>query len=91
MIGPVIFCENVKGVYRIKGAVIDIFQSLLIVTCRKLLQSVVCTGMELDRAGLATYNRFHRAPVSSGTIFMTYCFYEVIVFIKQYHLYKGAY
>ncbi|EKN5137357.1 hypothetical protein DVQ18_11285 [Yersinia enterocolitica] len=71
MIRPVLFSSVVKGMYHFTGLVIEVFQFLLMVLDMKLQQSVVCTGMALDRGGLATYNRFTRAAL-----------YKTIVFIK---------
>ncbi|OWF68247.1 hypothetical protein B4901_14500 [Yersinia frederiksenii] len=61
MIRPVLSFSVVKGMYNFTGLVIRVFQFLLIVPDTKLLQSVVWTGMALDRGGLATYNRFTRS------------------------------
>ncbi|ATX62992.1 hypothetical protein D5F51_00520 [Yersinia hibernica] len=71
MIRPVLSSSVVKRVYNFTLWVIEVFQFLLMVPDMKLLQSVVCTGMALDRGGLATYNR----PTGS-------LLYSTIVFIK---------
>ncbi|QHB30838.1 hypothetical protein F0T03_00515 [Yersinia canariae] len=71
MIRPVLSSLVVKGVYNFTRWVIVVFQFLLMVPDTKLLQSVVCTGMALDRWGLATYNRPTRSSL-----------YKTIVFIK---------
>ncbi|UXD27087.1 hypothetical protein FORC065_4387 [Yersinia enterocolitica] len=49
MIRPVLFSSVVKGMYHFTGLVIEVFQFLLMVLDMKLQQSVVCTGMALDR------------------------------------------
>ncbi|OWF76010.1 hypothetical protein B4903_18310 [Yersinia frederiksenii] len=51
MIRPVLSFSVVKGMYNFTGLVIRVFQFLLIVPDTKLLQSVVWTGMALDRGG----------------------------------------
>ncbi|EKN5921099.1 hypothetical protein DVQ06_17505 [Yersinia enterocolitica] len=79
MIRPVLFSSVVKGMYHFTGLVIEVFQFLLMVLAMKLQQSVVCTGMALDRGGLATYNRFTREAL-----------YKTIVFIKWRHLGDGT-
>ncbi|HFR4115576.1 TPA: hypothetical protein ACHVKA_003605 [Yersinia enterocolitica] len=66
MIRPVFFSPVVKGMYHFTGLVIEVFQFLLMVLDMKLQQSVVCTGMALDRGGLATYNRFTGAALYRG-------------------------
>ena len=63
MTRPAVSQPVVKGMYNITEWVIAVFRFLLIVTDTKLLQSVVCTGMALDRGGLATYNRFIKSIV----------------------------
>ncbi|OVZ96628.1 hypothetical protein EQP49_20450 [Yersinia sp. 2105 StPb PI] len=71
MIRPVLLFSVVKGMYNFTGLVIRVFQFLLMVPETKLLQSVVCTGMALDRGGLATYNRFTGSSfLSSGVALM---------------------
>ncbi|MFM1284538.1 hypothetical protein [Yersinia enterocolitica] len=79
MIRPVFFSSVVKGMYHFTGLVIEVFQFLLMVLDMKLQQSVVCTGMALDRGGLATYNRFTGAAL-----------YMTIVFIKWRRLGDGT-
>ncbi|OWF78717.1 hypothetical protein B4900_12810 [Yersinia rohdei] len=67
MIRPVLSFPVVKGMYNSTVSNIRAFRFFLIVPGTKLLQSVVCTGMALDRGGLATYNRFTRSAfLSSG-------------------------
>ncbi|MGT3206388.1 hypothetical protein ACVST5_15075 [Yersinia enterocolitica] len=84
MIRPVFFSSVVKGMYHFTGLVIEVFQFLLMVLDMKLQQSVVCTGMALDRGGLATYNRFTGAALYKGGALQDHRF------IKLRHLGDGA-
>ncbi|AKF40145.1 hypothetical protein DVQ40_20340 [Yersinia enterocolitica] len=77
MIRPVLFSSVVKGMYHFTGLVIEVFQFLLMVLDMKLQQSVVCTGMALDRGGLATYNRFTGAALYKGGALHDHRFYQV--------------
>ncbi|AYD42389.1 hypothetical protein DXZ79_00560 [Yersinia rochesterensis] len=84
MIRPVLSSPVVKAVYNLARWMVGIFRFLLmlfrlslmffrfslIVTDTKLLQSVVCTGVALDRGGLATYNRSTRASPYKTIVFI---------------------
>ncbi|EKN5954994.1 hypothetical protein DVP42_13265 [Yersinia enterocolitica] len=89
MIRPVLFSSVVKGMYHFTGLVIEVFQFLLMVLDMKLQQSVVCTGMALDRGGLATYNRFTGAALYKGGATRA-ALYMTIVFIKWRRLGDGT-